>query len=407
MNLQSIASGRTAYPLTTVQYYPDLIRSIQTALNRMGYSAGAITGSWTQDTNNAFASFAKRYRFENNQISPRAAKVLLDALPTTTTPSPSPQPSPTITPQPTPRPSPSPSPQPSSAATASSSLTLQAIASGSVAYSITSIQNYSSIVQPIQTALNRLGFSAGTVDGRWGTATHSAYRAFALRYGFNPNEISPRAASFILTSVGSVTPQPSPTPTPRPTPTPTPTPPSPSPTPTPSGNYFDEALRFTLRWEGGYSNNPNDYGGATNKGVIQSVYDEYRRSKGLPTRAVLYITDAEVLDIYRNRYWSPSQASLMTRALAIAHFDTAVNFGVSGSVMFLQETLGLAADGVFGPMTRSALERSNTSSTARRYVQGRINYRYTRVSQDPSQRVFLQGWLNRDNDLMRYISNIP
>ena len=60
-------------------------------------------------------------------------------------------------------------------------------------------------------------------------------------------------------------------------------------------SVFDKALAFTLKWEGGYSNNPNDPGGATMKGVIQKTYDDYRKSKGLPLQGVKAISDSEVL----------------------------------------------------------------------------------------------------------------
>lgn len=404
MDLLTIANGRNSYPLTTIQHYSGTVSAIQTSLSRMGHYSGAADGRWSSTVDTAYKAFAKQYQFEGDQVSPRSAALLYKMLGATPTPSPTvtPQPVPVRVPSPPATPQPAPVPVPSAATT----LTLQAIATGRLAYPITSIQTNRSIVLSIQTALNRLGFSAGAVDGSWGPSTNAAYRAFALRYGFNPNELSPRAASFILSSAGTVTPSPAPVPIPVP---PVPRPPSPAPTPAPpvSRGNFDEALRFTLRWEGGYVNHPSDYGGATNKGVIQRVYDSYRRRKGLQTRSVLYITDDEVTDIYENDYWTPSQSPLMSRALAITQFDTAVNFGVRGAILFLQETLGVSADGSFGPVTRSALDRANTSATARRYVQRRIDYRYARVTQDSSQRVFLQGWLNRDNDLMRYISNIP
>jgi lysozyme family protein len=388
MDLQMIADGRNAYPLNTLQYYPDLVRSIQVALRELGYDPGPLDGRWERDTDRAYQSFARRYRFRQDELSPGAAKQLLDAIAPGTVPSPSSQP--------VPWPS-----SPPSTASSVAGLDLQAIARGQTSYPISAIQSNTNLVRVLQTALNRMGFTAGAVDGRWGSQTSAAYRAFALRYGFNPNELSPRAANFIIRSAGIITPTPVPTPLPTPQPTPIPTPP-----PSPTGNYFEEALQFTLRWEGGYVNHPNDYGGATNKGIIQRVYDDYRRRQGLPLRSVRFITDAEVRDIYENDYWKPSQSNLMVRPLAIAHFDTAVNFGVRGSVLFLQESLGVTADGIFGPNTRAALQRANTQSTALRYVDRRIEYRYIRVSQDPSQRVFLQGWLNRDNDLKRYISRL-
>ena len=56
---------------------------------------------------------------------------------------------------------------------------------------------------------------------------------------------------------------------------------------------FDEALKFVLKQEGGYSNHPADKGGATNKGIIQSVYNRYRRDKNLSIRSVKDIEDKE------------------------------------------------------------------------------------------------------------------
>jgi lysozyme family protein len=47
-------------------------------------------------------------------------------------------------------------------------------------------------------------------------------------------------------------------------------------------NAFNKALSFALRWEGGYSNHPNDRGGETNFGVTHAVYRAYRVSHRLP-----------------------------------------------------------------------------------------------------------------------------
>jgi peptidoglycan hydrolase-like protein with peptidoglycan-binding domain len=282
---------------------------------------------------------------------------------------------------------------------------LQTIAQGQTTYPISTIQQNRALVQSIQSSLHKMGFYASIADGIWGRETAAAYQRFTQAYGFRADGMSPRIARFILYSVGTQVPTPAPTPVPIPRPTPAPIP-RPTPAPAPQADIFSEALRFSLRWEGGYVDHPSDPGGETNKGVTISTYNAYRRRKGVTSQSVRYITDAEVHEIYREMYWKSSQCDLKVRPLAIVHFDTAVNFGVGGSTLFLQEVLGVTADGAYGPGTRAALARANNAQTAKRYCQARIDYRYRRVNQNPSQRVFLAGWLNRDNDLARYISNM-
>jgi len=167
---------------------------------------------------------------------------------------------------------------------------------------------------------------------------------------------------------------------------------------------FAIAFKFTLEREGGFVDNPFDLGGRTNRGITQRNYDSYRMDKRLPTKDVKFIEEAEVMEIYSERYWKPSQADSMILPLAIVHFDTAVLFGVRGAVQFLQEALGIAADGIFGPQTESELRAKNNKKTALNIIDGRIAYHHRRVRENSSQEVFLQGWLNRADDLRKFIT---
>jgi lysozyme family protein len=97
----------------------------------------------------------------------------------------------------------------------------------------------------------------------------------------------------------------------------------------------------------------------------------------------------------------------MCLPLAIVHFDSAVNFGITGSVKLLQEALGaLPADGKFGPQTVAALEKQNNLETAKLYCQARIDARHERVKKNSSDSRYLKGWLRRDNDLLQVISKL-
>ena len=74
-------------------------------------------------------------------------------------------------------------------------------------------------------------------------------------------------------------------------------------------NLFKSALQFVLKWEGGYVNNENDKGGATNYGITQNTYNNWLKSKGLAYKDVRDITRAEIENIYYKNYWLLTQLS--------------------------------------------------------------------------------------------------
>ncbi|HEY9810473.1 MAG TPA: glycosyl hydrolase 108 family protein [Halomicronema sp.] len=166
---------------------------------------------------------------------------------------------------------------------------------------------------------------------------------------------------------------------------------------------FEAALRFTLFVEGGYSNHPADLGGKTYRGILQVNYDNYRRQKFLPVRDVRQIENAEIWEIYYG-YWKASRAESMQPVLAITMFDTAVNFGPAGAVKFLQQVLIVPKTGSFNDGTVVSLASQNQEDVAKKLIEARMQYRYKRVQENPSQKVFLQGWLNRDYYLWSYVN---
>ena len=172
----------------------------------------------------------------------------------------------------------------------------------------------------------------------------------------------------------------------------------------PTSGFFDRALDFTLRWEGGKVDNPLDRGGRTNFGVTQKTFDAYRSKQGLDKQDVFDISLEQVREIYFNAYWLPCQGKSLVLPLATAHFDTAVLFGVKGATEFLQEALGLKADGVFGTQTKAALAENNSQMTAFEIVKGRIAYHKKRVEEMPNQAIFLRGWINRAEDLRTLVA---
>ena len=145
---------------------------------------------------------------------------------------------------------------------------------------------------------------------------------------------------------------------------------------------FLKALKFVLKWEGGYVNNPNDKGGATNKGITQYTYNNWLKSHCLQPRDVKFITDDEVQQIYYKNYWLKAGCDKMSPKFAILAFDTAVNMGVSRVQQFMKAANWTDIDKFF-----NAREE-----------------KYKEFAKYGNQKIFLKGWLNRLNSLKQFIA---
>lgn len=156
-----------------------------------------------------------------------------------------------------------------------------------------------------------------------------------------------------------------------------------------TSNRFQICLPFTLKQEGGNSNDPHDPGGRTHKGIIQREYDKYRQSKGLPLQSDYLMSDGEVQDIYFNQYWLPYCPDLAP-GLDLSFFDNAVNEGPFRAIVLLQRALAVHDDGIFGPATAAAIG-PDVRSLILRYAQARENF-YTSLS---TFKYFGKGWLSR------------
>lgn len=157
---------------------------------------------------------------------------------------------------------------------------------------------------------------------------------------------------------------------------------------------FDRALAITLAHEGGVSNHAADRGGLTKWGVTQGAYDRWRARTGQAPRPVTEMTDAEMRAVYLDDYWMPARCDELPEELAAVVFDMAVNSGVDRAVRTLQRALGVPADGVVGPETLSAAHQAGPY-VALTFLKHRAALYRDIVRDDPSQVVFLAGWINR------------
>jgi lysozyme family protein len=119
---------------------------------------------------------------------------------------------------------------------------------------------------------------------------------------------------------------------------------------------YKNALEMVLVHEGGYVNHPKDPGGATNKGVTQAVYSAYCKNNGLVAKSVKYITDDEIIAIYKYQYWDAIRGDDLPSGLDYAVFDFAVNSGVSRASKYLQSVVGTTQDGIIGARTIESIK---------------------------------------------------
>jgi len=132
-------------------------------------------------------------------------------------------------------------------------------------------------------------------------------------------------------------------------------------------NDFKEALNFVLKWEGGYSNDPNDPGGETKFGISKRSYPELDISK---------LTLEQAKEIYYQNYWLKAGCDTLPYPINICVFDTAVNMG-----------------------RRRAIEFLNTYNDWRDYLLKRL-YTYSKFKQ---AKLYFRGWANRTLDLYKFI----
>lgn len=161
---------------------------------------------------------------------------------------------------------------------------------------------------------------------------------------------------------------------------------------------LDDALAMVLRYEGGYVNNPDDHGGATNHGVTQAVYSAWRAEHGLGQGDVKSIKPEEVAAIYRRGYWDACACDRLPHPVGVAVFDAAVNSGPSQSSKWLQRAVGVPADGAIGPRTISATVALDPKTVTRSCIDQREAFMRS-LAERPGQAQFLRGWLHRLADL--------
>lgn len=103
---------------------------------------------------------------------------------------------------------------------------------------------------------------------------------------------------------------------------------------TDSTKYFKQALDKTLTYEGGWSDNPKDPGGATMHGITLATYRLFKPNA--TKHDLLIIPPAMVEHIYRTNYWDNVSGDKLPPGISAVVFDYAVNSGVGRALRALK-----------------------------------------------------------------------
>lgn len=159
-------------------------------------------------------------------------------------------------------------------------------------------------------------------------------------------------------------------------------------------SQFSNCLRVTLAYEGGWSDHPDDNGGATMRGITIKRYRAYK-GRTVTKDELRNISMVEVEDIYRTGYWRPVWGDKLPKGLDLVVFDYAVNSGPSKAVRDLQRVVGVPADGVMGVFTLEAIRKRGVIDLIHALCDRRLAF----FRSLGDWRVFGKGWSRRIADI--------
>lgn len=153
---------------------------------------------------------------------------------------------------------------------------------------------------------------------------------------------------------------------------------------------FTSCVDFTFTQEGGFVDNPNDPGGATNLGITLETLEDWENAD-LPVSAIRSLARPLAEQIYHKNYWLKMSCDKLPPGVDLMVFDSGVNIGPARAIDQLQDALVVTQDGNIGPKTLAALAKANVHELIADIATIENSY-YRSLSRFP---IFGKGWLAR------------
>lgn len=111
-----------------------------------------------------------------------------------------------------------------------------------------------------------------------------------------------------------------------------------------------------------------------------------------PGEDIQNLTLERVKTLYRRDFWGPAGCDLVPEQVKFPLFDAAVHAGKSAAIKMLQRALGVADDGIIGPITMQAISSAHPYRLAMRFHGHRLDH----LNNNPEQwALFGRGWAQR------------
>jgi len=169
---------------------------------------------------------------------------------------------------------------------------------------------------------------------------------------------------------------------------------------------FNIALQKTFVYEGGYSNDPEDFGSETYKGISRAshpawkgwvIVDKYKDKSGFPVildRDIELQKQVELFYLYE--FWLPLKADQIQNQLsADSIFDFAVNAGIKTCVRLVQTVVGTKADGIIGEQTLGKINSIDYCYVQSAFTVAKISHYILIIKKRPTNKKYLYGWIIR------------
>lgn len=175
---------------------------------------------------------------------------------------------------------------------------------------------------------------------------------------------------------------------------------------------FEDAIKITLKHEGGFVNDPDDPGGATNFGIsLRFVKGELEGTKigniefdldgdsKVEADDIKNMTRNMAVAVYFKAFWDKRYEQL-SAPLAEKYFDLSVNMGKRQATRLVQRACiavgsPVDVDGGLGPQTMTALKAADQTCVLAALRSEAAGFYRVLIAQKPVNKKYEKGWLKR------------